>query len=83
MSVSRLNLKIQGPEAVIWEGQARSVSSENSQGNFDILPGHANMITLVEKCPLRVINAEGNPIKLALERMVIYVRNNFVSVYSF
>jgi len=80
---SLLNVKIQGPEAVIWEGQARSVSSTNSQGDFDVLPDHANMITLVEKHPLRVVNKDGNPIKLALPRMVIYVRNNFVSVYSF
>lgn len=76
-----LNLKIQSPEAVIWEGQARSLSSTNSQGDFDILPGHANMITLIDDKPLKVVDARGHLLEFRLKRGVIYVRNNFVSVY--
>jgi len=30
-----------------YKGEAKAVSSENKLGRFDILPGHANFITLI------------------------------------
>ncbi|HEX67694.1 MAG TPA: hypothetical protein ENG13_01340, partial [bacterium] len=32
-----------------FEGKAEAVSSQNKLGKFDILPGHANFITLIFK----------------------------------
>lgn len=47
-----LNVKILSPTQTIFEGEAYSVSSTNSAGKFDILPFHANFITLVQKQPI-------------------------------
>lgn len=44
-----LTIKIFKPEAVFFTGEIASLSSQNSLGNFDILPDHANFITVIEK----------------------------------
>lgn len=52
MVSTTLNVKILSPTQTIFEGEALSVSSVNSAGKFDILPYHANFITLVQKSPV-------------------------------
>lgn len=52
MAENVLNVKIMSPTQTIFEGQAFSVSSKNSTGAFDILPFHANFITMVQKTPI-------------------------------
>lgn len=47
-----LRVKILSPTQTIFDGQALSISSINSTGKFDILPYHANFITLVQKSPV-------------------------------
>ncbi|HLC88193.1 MAG TPA: hypothetical protein VJG66_04030 [Patescibacteria group bacterium] len=52
MAQDTLNVKILSPTQTIFEGEAVSVSSVNTEGKFDILPYHANFITLVQKKPI-------------------------------
>lgn len=52
MATNVLNVKIISPTQTIFEGEAFSVSSANSAGSFDILPYHANFITMVQKTPI-------------------------------
>jgi hypothetical protein len=47
-----LTVKIISPTQTIYDGEAYSISSVNSLGKFDILPYHANFITLVQKVPI-------------------------------
>ena len=49
-----LFVEIASPEKQIWEGNALSVSSVNSAGPFDILPMHANFITIVENQSINI-----------------------------
>ena len=49
-----LSVQIISPVETIFVGDALSVSSHNSAGNFDILPEHANFITLIDKDPITV-----------------------------
>lgn len=49
MAQNLLKVKIFSPTQTIYDGDAVSVSSVNSLGKFDILPYHANFITLVQK----------------------------------
>ena len=39
---------ITSPDERLWEGQAHSITTENSKGPFDILPGHPNFITMIK-----------------------------------
>ena len=48
---------ISNAEERIWEGSLHSVSSANSAGKFDILPGHANFVTMIKNEPI-VIRAK-------------------------
>ena len=51
-SKNTLTVKIISPTQTIYDGEAYSISSVNSLGKFDILPFHANFITLVQKSPI-------------------------------
>ena len=51
---AKLNIQIHSPEETIWQGEADAVSSTNSLGEFDILPEHANFITIVENKPILI-----------------------------
>lgn len=51
-SKNTLTVKILSPTQTIFDGEAYSISSVNSLGKFDILPFHANFITLVQKSPI-------------------------------
>lgn len=65
-----LTVKILSPTQTIFDGEAFSISSVNSLGKFDILPFHANFITLVQKAPivLRVRKKDaGEKAELGLE----------------
>ena len=65
-----LTVKILSPTQTIYDGEAFSISSVNSLGKFDILPFHANFITLVQKVPivLRVRKKDaGEKAELGLE----------------
>lgn len=52
MAQNVLKVKILSPTQTIFDGEAVSVSSVNTDGKFDILPFHANFITLVQKKPI-------------------------------
>ena len=54
MAENVLQVKIISPTQTIFEGEAVSISSVNSLGKFDILPFHANFISLVRKDPIIV-----------------------------
>ena len=81
-SVSKiLKVRISSPDAVIWEGDAISVSSINSQGPFDILPYHTNFITIVENQPIKI----HTPVKweeFTYTNAIIYNRKNTVLIYT-
>src|SRR3989344_8010632 len=51
-SKNTLTVKIISPTQTLFDGEAYSISSVNSLGKFDILPYHANFITLVQKVPI-------------------------------
>jgi F-type H+-transporting ATPase subunit epsilon len=76
-----LQVTIQTPEAVIWEGKAQSVSSQNSAGVFDILPDHANMITLIDQKPIVVVTSKG-PQEFKFGRALISVEENKIHIYA-
>lgn len=47
-SQDTLHLTIRSREGIMYQGEVYSVSSENDDGKFDILPQHSNFITLMQ-----------------------------------
>lgn len=77
-----LSVKINSPDKVIWEGEASVVSSINSKGPFDILPLHANFITIVENKPIKIKTIEDKLIDFTFPHAVLYIHGNKVLIYT-
>lgn len=76
-----LQVRINSPEKLLWEGEAISVSSKNSQGPFDILPYHTNFVTILEDVVIKVNT--GHEIKdFTFPHSVMYVHSNRVYIYT-
>jgi len=76
-----LTVRVNSPEKVLWEGTAVWVSSKNAQGPFDILPMHANFLSILENELIRINT--GTEIKeYSFLYSVIYVHSNHVYIYT-
>ncbi len=78
-----LHVRIISPQQLILDTEAISVSSKNVQGNFDILPQHANFITLIENSPIVVRQAGQKPIVFKFPLAIIITRENKVDIYTY
>lgn len=75
-----LKLKIFDLEEIKFDGEVSSVSTFNSFGSLDVLPGHINFITLIQKeILIKKINNE--VIKMEIDSGVIRVYKNIVEIY--
>lgn len=76
-----LNVSIRTREKLIYQGQCYTVSSKNVDGVFDLLPYHANFITLIFEY---VLLDSGLPSeqKFKIEKGVLYNMSNIVSIYD-
>ncbi|HET8581459.1 MAG TPA: hypothetical protein VFL98_03260 [Candidatus Paceibacterota bacterium] len=77
----RLAVIIQTPERIIWEGEADAVSSQNAAGPFDILPEHANLITLIERVPIVVLTGKATQ-QYSFDRALLHAADGNVTVYG-
>lgn len=63
-----------------FKGFAKSISSVNKQGPFDILPAHENFVTEFSN-KLDILTDSGEKVSYANSRGVLEVANNIVRVY--
>lgn len=81
MTNDTLYTTISSPEKQIWEGKAVSISSVNSAGSFDILPFHANFITIIENQPITIETEIGKQ-EFKFTRAILHVSKNIVHIYT-
>ena len=81
MSNLKLNVSVKDSERILWEGEADSVSSVNSQGPFDILPLHANFISVIENKPI-VIRIGKDKKDYSFPFSVVYAHSNKVQIFT-
>ncbi len=62
------------------EGKAKSISSRNEMGNFDILPQHINFITLIFDSIIIDTKQQGK-IEYEFNRGVLEVSNDKVKIF--
>lgn len=77
-----ISVQIDSPDQSIWEGNARSVSSVNSAGPFDILPLHATFISLIEDQPITIVNDQGRTLKFSFSHSVVFNQDNKVFIFA-
>lgn len=75
-----LTISIKSPEGTFFEGEADALSSVNERGIFDILPLHANFISLVKQT--LVVHKENKKIReIKIDSGVLRVLENKVLVF--
>lgn len=78
-----LQVKISNTDEILWQGGAKAVSSENNEGPFDILPYHANFITIINNKPIIIRMEDYNENKIfKFETSVIYTHDSIVNIYA-
>ena len=77
-----LQVVVATPDELIWEGKAESVSSENSAGPFDILPQHANFVTMIKGKPITIRTIGDGEKTFTYKNAVITVAKDKVSIYN-
>jgi F0F1-type ATP synthase epsilon subunit len=77
----KIKIKINSPSKIIWEGEGDYVSSVNSQGPFDILPLHANFITIIENHPI-MVKVDREIKKFDFKRAIIFTSSNQVRIFT-
>lgn len=83
MANPTLHVRILSPQQLFLDTLASSVSSKNLSGSFDILPQHANFITVVENQPI-VVRIQGQkPITFKFPLAIIYTTQNQVNIYIY
>lgn len=75
-----LKLKVRTPDKLVFEGEARAVSSVNERGPFDVLSAHQNFITIIRD-KLVIIDLKGEKQDISVQRGVMRVRENEVTVF--
>lgn len=78
-----LRVRILSPQKLLLDMEASSVSSKNLQGPFDILPMHANFITVVEDQQIVVRIPKQKPLTFKFPIAIIYNNNNRVNIYTY
>ncbi|MBI2595356.1 hypothetical protein HYW46_01315 [Candidatus Daviesbacteria bacterium] len=77
-----LKVRIVSPKGIIFQGQAVSVSSINSAGKFDILPGHTSFLTLTKNVPVTINTDQKKLMTFNLPMAVIFTAQNSVRIYT-
>lgn len=70
------------PKETLFNGAALALSSSNTSGNFDILPYHANFISIVDNQKLKLVTLDNQIIEFKFHQAIIYVFQNKVTVYA-
>lgn len=82
MDKPKLHLTIMTPRSLLYDSDVFAISAKNSQGNFDILPQHANFITLIENQPVTIRELDGQQKTFNIRQAIIYSSMNMVSIYA-
>lgn len=77
-----LNVRIISPQEDLYRGTALSISSTNSTGKFDILPQHANFITLVQNAPITIRTGDGKNLSYNFPLAIIHTSGNEVRIFT-
>ena len=72
---------VMSPDAVVWKGNALSLSSQNTEGTFDILPDHARFMTLLQETQVTLELQEGKQHVLHLEHAVLFFQDSKATIY--
>lgn len=75
-----MRLTILTPEKELFSGSVKSVKVPGSGGQFEVLSGHAPIVSSLDKGVVRVVDGKGEKQEYTIEKGFIEVLRNEVSV---
>lgn len=75
-----LTVIVKSRKKTFFDGEALSVSSNNDTGEFDVLPHHANFITMIKDF-VRVTKPDGGSEEFEAKKGVMRVYEDHVDLY--
>jgi F0F1-type ATP synthase epsilon subunit len=82
VATKTLQVRISRAAEVVFEGEAESVSSSNSDGPFDILPLHAHFISIILDQPIVIRLPNGTVNEYRFTQSVMEVKDDTVNIYA-
>lgn len=77
----QLTVIARAPFHVYYEGPALSVTAQNKVGVFDILPGHADMFSVLVPCEIVIETADNEPVVFDINSGILTVRHEEVMIF--
>ena len=75
-------LKIVTPSHEVYNGEVEKVLLKASDGEFEVLANHANLISSTIPCIAKFKDADGNDNELFISRSLVQVSNNEMTISS-
>jgi F-type H+-transporting ATPase subunit epsilon len=75
-----MNLVVLTPEKEIYNGTIKSVKVPGSNGQFEILAGHASIVSSLMGGEVRIIGESGEKQTMTIEKGFVEVLNNEVAL---
>jgi len=75
----KLSVLIKSRKETLYDGEAITVTSNNDEGVFDILPHHANFITMVKD--FVIVRTSDEEKKFEVKKGVLRVTDNKINLY--
>lgn len=80
MNDELLKLYIRNRDEVIYSGEVSSITSVNDKGRFDVLPQHANFISLIRDYVI-IRETDGKKREIKLDNAIIRVEKDEVEIF--
>lgn len=74
-------VRVVNPYEVLWGGEVLSLASENSAGQFTILPDHARFMTILHNSPIVVELTDDSVKEFQFDEAVLYFHDNQANIY--
>ncbi len=80
MADKQLSVRIVSLQKTLFDGPAQAVSLPGTVGAFEVLPGHAAIISSLESGTIEVRGMDGKTSDFRIRFGVVKVRNNEVTI---
>ena len=81
MTNDKILIEVKTSEKVLFSGEAKSLSSTNEKGPFDILPYHANFFSIIKE-KIMIIHRDNKKTEISIkDNGIMKVMENKVSIF--
>jgi F-type H+-transporting ATPase subunit epsilon len=70
------------PDGPVFDGKVESIRVPGSEGDFQVLINHANLMSSLDVGPVTIVDATGKVQKFAISGGMLDVNNNVVSLFA-